>query len=120
MAIRPITVHGEPVLHRRAADVEVIDDEIRGHERVDLRRVAAERRHRVAQRREVDHGGDASLDAWEAAIRNRPFGIGPVTDEFLNEQQRAADLLHANGLLPRPVQVRDAVLPSVEAVVTAP
>lgn len=29
MAIRPITVHGEPVLHRRAADVEVIDDEIR-------------------------------------------------------------------------------------------
>ena len=68
----------------------------------------------------VDRGGDASLDAWEAAIRNRPFGIGPVTDEFLNEQQRAADLLHANGLLPRPVQVRDAVLPSVEAVVTAP
>ena len=28
-SIRPITVYGEPVLHRRAAEVEVIDDEIR-------------------------------------------------------------------------------------------
>ncbi|HIX00853.1 MAG TPA: peptide deformylase [Candidatus Nesterenkonia stercoripullorum] len=29
MSIRPITVHGEPVLHRRAAEVTVIDAEIR-------------------------------------------------------------------------------------------
>ncbi|GAB3188957.1 peptide deformylase [Nesterenkonia suensis] len=29
MTIRPITIHGEPVLHRRAAEVETIDDEIR-------------------------------------------------------------------------------------------
>lgn len=28
-SIRPITVYGEPVLHERAAEVEVIDDEIR-------------------------------------------------------------------------------------------
>lgn len=28
-SIRPITVYGEPVLHTRAAEVEVIDDEIR-------------------------------------------------------------------------------------------
>lgn len=28
-SIRPITVYGEPVLHARAAEVEVIDDEIR-------------------------------------------------------------------------------------------
>lgn len=28
-SIRPVTVYGEPVLHRRAAEVEVIDDEIR-------------------------------------------------------------------------------------------
>ena len=29
MTIRPVTITGEPVLHRRAAPVEVIDDEIR-------------------------------------------------------------------------------------------
>lgn len=29
MTIRPITIHGEPVLHRRADEVETIDDSIR-------------------------------------------------------------------------------------------
>lgn len=29
MAVRPIVIHGEPVLHRRAAEVTAIDDEIR-------------------------------------------------------------------------------------------
>lgn len=58
----------------------------------------------------VERGGDASLDAWESALANRPFGIGPVTEEFLNEQQRAADLLFANKLLPKTISVRDAVL----------
>ena len=50
------------------------------------------------------------IDAWEAALRGRPFGINPVDDTFLDEQQRAADLLFANGLLPQAVIVRDAVL----------
>lgn len=29
MSIRPITIHGEPVLHRRATEVRTIDDEVR-------------------------------------------------------------------------------------------
>lgn len=29
MAVRPIVIHGEPVLHRRASDVHIIDQEIR-------------------------------------------------------------------------------------------
>ncbi|OSM44678.1 peptide deformylase [Nesterenkonia sp. PF2B19] len=29
MTIRPITIHGEPVLHRRAAEVEAVDDTVR-------------------------------------------------------------------------------------------
>ncbi|WP_213574841.1 ABC transporter substrate-binding protein [Rhodococcus sp. USK13] len=64
-------------------------------------------------------GGTASLDAWEAALRGRPFGIHPVTDEFLDEQQHAADLLLANGLLPRSIRVRDAVVPEIGEVVAA-
>ncbi|MGW5075843.1 ABC transporter substrate-binding protein [Rhodococcus sp. NPDC004095] len=62
-------------------------------------------------------GGTADLDRWEEALRGRPFGIRPVTEDFLDEQQRAADLLHANGLLPRRVTVRDAVLPWIGNVV---
>src|SRR3546814_6637522 len=37
----------------------VVDDEVDGDERVDLRRVAAERRDRIAHRGEVDHTGNA-------------------------------------------------------------
>ncbi|MBB5954312.1 sulfonate transport system substrate-binding protein [Saccharothrix tamanrassetensis] len=65
----------------------------------------------------VARGEDADLDAWERALRNRPFGVNPVDDTFLEEQQRAADLLTANGLLPRAVNVRDAVLPWVNDLV---
>lgn len=59
----------------------------------------------------VARGGTADLDAWEAALRGRPFGIDPVSESFLDEQQHAADLLAANGLLPKTVRVRGAVLP---------
>ncbi|MEE2057279.1 ABC transporter substrate-binding protein [Rhodococcus artemisiae] len=64
-------------------------------------------------------GGTADLDRWEAALRGRPFGIGTVTDDFLDEQQRSANLLYANGLLPREIDVRDAVLPWIGEVVEA-
>jgi len=56
-------------------------------------------------------GGSVAPAAWEAALRGRPFGVNPVTDEFLDEQQRAADLLLSNGLLPKAVTVREAVVP---------
>ncbi|GLZ11179.1 sulfonate ABC transporter substrate-binding protein [Actinomadura sp. NBRC 104425] len=59
------------------------------------------------------------LDEWEHALRNRPFGLHPVSDEFVAEQQRAADLLHANGLLDRKITVADAVLPELADLVTA-
>ncbi|MGW5572320.1 ABC transporter substrate-binding protein [Nocardia thailandica] len=64
-------------------------------------------------------GAAADLDTWEAALRGRPFGVHPVSEEFLDEQQRAADLLAGAGLLPRRVDVRSAVLPWVGEVLTA-
>ncbi|MEV6061552.1 ABC transporter substrate-binding protein [Nocardia asteroides] len=77
---------------------------------------------RAAARYFVDdahaRGLPADLDAWEAALRGRPFGVRPVSEEFLDEQQRAADLLAANGLLSRTIDVRSAVLPWVGAAVT--
>lgn len=51
-----------------------------------------------------------AADAWENALLRRPFGLRPVSAEFLAEQQRAADLFHANGLVDRRVTVADAVL----------
>ncbi|MEU6035523.1 ABC transporter substrate-binding protein [Actinomadura sp. NPDC047616] len=62
---------------------------------------------------------DGDLDEWEHALRNRPFGLNPVTEEFVAEQQRAADLFHANGLLDRKITVADAVLPELAGLVTA-
>ncbi|MFX0574382.1 ABC transporter substrate-binding protein [Nocardia nepalensis] len=67
----------------------------------------------------VARGGSADLDAWEAALRGRPFGIGPVTEEFLDEQQHAADLLAANGLLPQTIRVREAVDASIGEFIVA-
>ncbi|REE96878.1 ABC transporter substrate-binding protein [Thermomonospora umbrina] len=63
----------------------------------------------------ADDGG--SVDAWANALRRRPFGLRPVTDEFVAEQQRAADLFHANGLVDRHVTVADAVLPDLATLV---
>jgi len=37
----------------------VVDDEIDRHQRIDLLGVAAERLHRIAHRRQIDHRGDA-------------------------------------------------------------
>ncbi|MEV0078571.1 ABC transporter substrate-binding protein [Nocardia neocaledoniensis] len=65
-------------------------------------------------------GVPADLDAWEAALRGRPFGVRPVSAQFLDEQQRAADLLVANGLLPRAIDVRSAVLPWIGELLAEP
>ncbi|GAA4043483.1 ABC transporter substrate-binding protein [Nonomuraea soli] len=64
----------------------------------------------------ADDGGD--VERWEHALRHRPFGLEPVTDEFVAEQQRAADLFHAAGLIDRKVVVADAVLPEINELVS--
>ncbi|MEV0587855.1 ABC transporter substrate-binding protein [Nonomuraea sp. NPDC050310] len=66
----------------------------------------------------ADDGGDVA--AWEHALRHRPFGLEPVSEEFVAEQQRAADLFHAAGLIDRPVVVAGAVLPELAELVRQP
>ena len=46
---------------------------------------------------------------WEHALRTRPWGLHPVDADFVAEQQHAADLFLANGLIDRPVSVAAAV-----------
>jgi sulfonate transport system substrate-binding protein len=57
--------------------------------------------------------------AWEHALRTRPWGLRPVTEDFVAEQQHAADLFYANGLIERSITVADAVLPEVAVLVGA-
>jgi sulfonate transport system substrate-binding protein len=64
-------------------------------------------------------GGDADPAAWEHALRTRPWGLHPVTEEFVKEQQHAADLFRANGLIDRDITVADAVLDDVNDLVAA-
>jgi sulfonate transport system substrate-binding protein len=53
------------------------------------------------------------LDAWEYALEHRPWGLHAVSAEFVAEQQHAADLFRANGLIERDIRVEDAVLPEL-------
>ncbi|GAA3311202.1 hypothetical protein [Nonomuraea dietziae] len=56
----------------------------------------------------ADDGG--SVEAWEHALRRRPWGVRPVSPEFVAEQQRAADLFHEAGLISKKITVADAVI----------
>lgn len=54
--------------------------------------------------------GVQSAEEWEAALRRRPWGPKPIGEAFVEEQQRAADLLARQGIIARPIDVRDAVV----------
>lgn len=42
-------------------------------------------------------------------VKRRHYGAGPVTAAFLDSQQKIADALQAIGLIPKPVQVKEAL-----------
>jgi sulfonate transport system substrate-binding protein len=54
-------------------------------------------------------GGPLDAAEWEKHIAQRPWGIHQVDDRFIAEQQKAADLFFRFGLLPRKVDIRDAI-----------
>ena len=49
------------------------------------------------------------VDALELAISRQSFGVAPLTDEVVADQQAVADTFEALGLLPKPVTVSDAL-----------
>ncbi|MFB7936574.1 ABC transporter substrate-binding protein [Streptomyces sp. NPDC056049] len=55
----------------------------------------------------ADQGGTA--EDWETALRALPWTIEEVTEEFIAEQQRAADVFHRTGFIDRAVTVADAL-----------
>ncbi|GHB75118.1 hypothetical protein GCM10010377_76930 [Streptomyces viridiviolaceus] len=56
----------------------------------------------------ADHQG-GTTDDWETALRALPWRIEDVSEDFLAEQQRAADIFERTGFIDRPVTVAQAV-----------
>jgi sulfonate transport system substrate-binding protein len=50
-----------------------------------------------------------SAPVLEAALKRQSYGIKPIGNEVIAEQQRIADAFHALGLLPKPIKVSEAV-----------
>jgi sulfonate transport system substrate-binding protein len=55
-------------------------------------------------------GNGTPLAQLRSDIQHRPWGLIPVGNPFLAEQQAAADLFYRFGLLPRAIDVREATL----------
>lgn len=49
-------------------------------------------------------------DVLKVAISRQSFGVAPITDQVVADQQAVADTFHKLGLLPAPIKVADAVV----------
>lgn len=50
------------------------------------------------------------LEAWELALTTRPyFGVFEMKDEYVMEQQQVADLFYQQKLIPRAIQIKEAI-----------
>jgi sulfonate transport system substrate-binding protein len=54
--------------------------------------------------------GEYTAQEWERAIRARPWGLVPVTESFLDEQQETANAFSDFNLLRHRINVREALL----------
>jgi hypothetical protein len=69
----------------------VIDDEVAGDERIDLLRVAAGLRHRIAHRGEIDDAGDAGEILHQYGDKSRPcWDTDPLENALLYRRARSA------------------------------
>lgn len=57
----------------------------------------------------TESGRSDSKSDWMDALAHRPWGVAAVDEEFLAEQQRAADLFARYGVIPDRVDVGDAL-----------
>ncbi|MFE3122472.1 ABC transporter substrate-binding protein [Streptomyces hydrogenans] len=84
---------------------ELVEALVRALRRADA--WAAEHPGEAAALAAADLGGAA--EDWETALRALPWTIEEVTEEFVAEQQRAADVFHRTGFIDRAVTVADAL-----------
>jgi sulfonate transport system substrate-binding protein len=89
-------------------DSELVDAFVTGLQRVD---VWIEGNLADAARIFADEGpGELSAEDWEQALSRRPWGPRHIGEDFIAEQQHAADLLARQGIIAREIDIRDAVI----------
>ncbi|MGI2906380.1 aliphatic sulfonate ABC transporter substrate-binding protein [Tolypothrix sp. VBCCA 56010] len=49
-------------------------------------------------------------DVMDLVISRRGYGLTPISPDLIKKQQRVADYFHKNGLLPKPLNVQEAML----------
>ncbi|MBD2451391.1 aliphatic sulfonate ABC transporter substrate-binding protein [Nostoc sp. FACHB-152] len=49
-------------------------------------------------------------DVMDLVLSRRAYGLRAISPELIKEQQRVADYFYKNGLLPKPVNIKEAVL----------
>ncbi|NOU65704.1 aliphatic sulfonate ABC transporter substrate-binding protein [Paenibacillus sp. LMG 31461] len=54
------------------------------------------------------------VPSLERAAKRRTYGIQPIDDALINEQQKIADTFFKLGLIPKEIKVKDAVLPATK------
>jgi sulfonate transport system substrate-binding protein len=69
---------------------------------------ASEHLPEVAELMSQSGRGD-DVSTWLTALARREWGVHPVGEEFLAEQQHAADLFFRFGLIPREIRIQAAV-----------
>lgn len=52
------------------------------------------------------------VDVVELALQRSAFNAQPITADIVAQQQKVADTFYAQKLIPKPIQVQDAILPS--------
>jgi sulfonate transport system substrate-binding protein len=53
-------------------------------------------------------------------IARKSYGIAPMEESVIEQQQRVADVFRTLGIIPGPIDVREAVVPSLLATTTGP
>ena len=62
-----------------------------------------------------------SADVMDLVISRRSYGLRGISPDLIKEQQRVADYFYKNGLLPKPLNVQEAMLtPEQYAAITPP
>ncbi|MNY67614.1 alkanesulfonate transporter substrate-binding subunit [compost metagenome] len=54
------------------------------------------------------------VPSLERAAKRRTYGIQPIDDALISEQQKIADTFFKLGLIPKEIKVKDAVLPATK------
>ncbi len=60
------------------------------------------------------------VDTMELALTRRKYDIKPITEKVISEQQKVADLLYQLKIVPKPVDIRAAVLTSQQYAAITP